>query len=148
MLIRNASLMSTQNLWKYILHIQFLCPIEEAYWFGPFHLFLDLSVDLSVTLALGQERLQIGSWNLVCGMSMKIKTRIFFLVHLICHCRVIALFQVFSFHFYIVSRWSLWTNYLENPLSQGHDIWITEWLINFRKNFLNPWLNYLLFLFF
>ena len=39
-----------------------------------------LSVHLCVTLALGQEPLEIGSCNLVCGMSMKIKkTCIFFL---------------------------------------------------------------------
>ena len=41
---------------------------------------VDLSVHLSVTLALGQEPLEIGSWNLVCETSMKIKeSRIFFL---------------------------------------------------------------------
>ena len=62
--------------------------VWEAYWFGPVH----PSVHLCVTLAHGQEPLEIGSRNLVCRMSMKIKkTRIFFLVHDICHCRVIAL---------------------------------------------------------
>ena len=73
---------------------QFLCPqlrrVAEAYWFGP----VGPSVSLCVTLALGS--LEIWSWNLVCGISMKIKkTRICFLVHRICHCRVIALFKVF-----------------------------------------------------
>ena len=54
-----------------------------------------LSVRLCVTLALGQEPLK--SRNLVCRMGMKIKkTRIFFLVHRICHCRVIALFIFFT----------------------------------------------------
>ena len=40
-----------------------------------------LVVGLSVTLAYGQERLKIGSWNLICGISMKISGPIF-LAHL------------------------------------------------------------------
>ena len=39
--------------------------VEDAYWFGPVRLsvdlFVDLSVRLSVTLALSQEPLEIGS---------------------------------------------------------------------------------------
>ena len=35
--------------------------VEEAYWFGPVHLSVCPSVRLSVTLALGQEPLEIGS---------------------------------------------------------------------------------------
>ena len=42
------------------------------------HIGFGLSVRLCVTLALGQEPLEIGSLNLVCRMSMKIKkTHIF-----------------------------------------------------------------------
>ena len=56
--------------------------VEEAYWFGPVRLSVDLSVvlsvRLSVMLALGQEPLQIGSCKLVCGMSMEIKKIHFF----------------------------------------------------------------------
>ena len=47
---------------------------------------------------------------------MKIKkTRIFFLVHGICHCRVIALF----FFFYIISLWKLVNKISQEPLELG-----------------------------
>ena len=49
--------------------------VEGAYWFGP----VRPSVCLSVTHALGQDPLEIGSCNLVCGRSMKIKRTHFFL---------------------------------------------------------------------
>ena len=77
------------------------------------------SVRLSVTLAPGQKPLEIGSLNLVCGWSMKIKeTRNFFLVHRICHYSVIALFKVFHFH-YIVSLWKLVNKISQEPLEPG-----------------------------
>ena len=68
--------------------------VEGAYWFGP----VRGSVRASVTLAYGQERLEIGSWNLMCGISMKNKrTRIFFLFCWTFHCRVMPLFRRFFF---------------------------------------------------
>ena len=48
-----------------VLSLIFYAPnfeeVEEAYWFGPVHLSVCLSVRPSVTLALGQEPLEIGS---------------------------------------------------------------------------------------
>ena len=42
--------------------------VQEAYWFGPVRLCVSRS-----HFAYGQEQLEVGSWNLNCGISMKNK---------------------------------------------------------------------------
>ena len=78
------------------------------------------SICLSVSYACNRSRtVRDRILNLVCRTSMKIKeTCIFFLVHQICHCRVIALFKVFHFH-YIVSLWKLVNKIFQEPLEPG-----------------------------
>ena len=49
---------------------------------------------------------------------MKIKNRIFFLVHQTCHCRVVALFKVFAFY-YIVSLLKLVNKISQELLEPG-----------------------------
>ena len=95
--------------------------------------------------AYGQERLKIGSWNLICGISMKNKRTCvsFFSVELF----VAELCPFLTFFWLsIVSLWNL-----VNKISRELDIWLTDFvpgvddLINFWENSLNIWLNYLPF---
>ena len=67
--------------------------VEEAYWFGTVRACVRGSY-----FAFGQERLEIGSLNLICGISMKNKrAHIFFLFRRTFHCRVMPLFRSFFF---------------------------------------------------
>ena len=85
---------------------------EEAYWFGPVRLSVGLSIRLSVTLALGQEPLEI----LKFGMWVEYAN--FFLVHRFCHCRVMPFLNFFHFH-YIVSLRKLVNKISQEPLEPG-----------------------------
>ena len=126
---------------------------EGAYWFGPVHGSAWLYVHACVTLAYGRERLEIGSWNLICGISMKIWGPVFFfLFRWTFHCRALLLFRLFFFYTLpLYAYGTLWTKCLENRLSKGHDIWLTDCvqsvddLGNFWQTSLNIWLNYLPF---
>ena len=67
--------------------------VEAAYWFGPLYVSIH-----PLRFAYGQERLEIGSWNLICGISMKnMRIHIFFIFCWTVRCRVMSLFQCFFF---------------------------------------------------
>ena len=98
--------------------------------------------------AFDQERLEIGSWNLIHGMCMKNKrTHIFFLFRRTCHCRVMFLFQLLDYK----PMRPCEPKYLENRLSYDCGIWHIDCvqgvhdLMNVWQNFVNIWLNYLPF---
>ena len=88
--------------------------VEGAYWFGPVCTCVCL-----LRIAYSQERLELGSWNLIYGISMKNKrTHIFFSFDF-CKCKPME------------------------PCEQN--IWRTAWaddLINFGQNSVNNWLYY------
>ena len=113
------------------------------------HIGLGLSVHgclCPLCFACIQECLEIGSWNLVHGIGVKNKwTHIFYLFVGL----VIAELCPF-FDSCIVNYGTLWTKYLENCLSKDRDIWHTDCvqdvdMINFWKNSVIIWLNYLHF---
>ena len=87
--------------------------VEEAYWFGPVCACVRVS-----HFPYGQEQLEIGSWNLLCRISMKNKrTYIFFLFRRTFLCRVMPLFWRGFFTLPLWGYGTLSTKYLENPLS-------------------------------
>ena len=91
--------------------------VEEAYWFGPLH--GAWCVVPALCFAYGQELLEIGSWNLICGISLKNKrTHIFFLFHQTFCCRVMPFFRR-VFYFAILSLWNFVNKVSGEPLELG-----------------------------
>ena len=77
--------------------------VEEAHWFGPVH----PCVHGWVTLCIQSRMLEIGSGNLIYGISMKNKrTHDFFLFRQTFRCRVMPLFR-HVFYIAIISLWNL-----------------------------------------
>ena len=71
-----------QQIYKNFILRHFFEEVNGAYWFGPLRLCVRASVR-PLRFVYGQERLEIGSWNLVRGISMKNeRTQIFFSVGL------------------------------------------------------------------
>ena len=110
-----------------------------------------LCVRASVTLEYDQERLEIGSWNLICGISMKNKrTRILFSFPLDFSLQSYA---PFSTCFRLSHCKSM--EHCEQNISRtawarvmifgSHIVQYVDDLINVRQNSLNIWLNYLPF---
>ena len=82
--------------------------------------------DLEICFAYGQERLEIGSWNLICWISMKNKrTRIFFFSVRLFIAELCPFFRCF-FYFAIISLWNLVNNISGEPLGLGSWFWLTD----------------------
>ena len=99
--------------------------------------------------AYGQEQLEIGSWNLICGIRMKNKrTRIFIFSVGLFVSELCPFFDVFLY-FAIISLWKLVNKISGEPLEQGS--WYlahrlcpgVDDLINFWQNSINLLMNYL-----
>ena len=112
-ILRKPLILSNLYFWS-------LCPQLRrswggwAYWFGP-----DRGcVCASVTLAYGQEQLEIGSWNLICGLIMKYKwTRIFSFPSDLSLQSYVPFSTVFDFP--IVSLWNFVNKISREPFELG-----------------------------
>ena len=100
--------------------------VKEAYWFGHVRGSVCLTMCASVMLAYGQEQLEVGSRNLICGITMKYKrTRFFFLFESDLSLQSHAPFSTF-FDFLIVNLWNYVNKISQKPFELG------SWYLAYR----------------